>query len=61
MSIDDVISVYVGKVVSDRVHLERHAGIKDWLVRDYEKQLIQDELVLAALKCAKVNGFTGEV
>lgn len=61
MSIDDVISVYVGKVVSDRVHLERHAGIKDWLVRDYEKQLIQDELVLAALKCAKANGFTGEV
>lgn len=60
MSIDDVISVYVGKVVNDKVHLERHAGIKDWLVRDYEKQLVQDELVLRALKCAKANGLTGE-
>lgn len=60
MNIDDVISVYVGKVVSDKVHLERHGGIKDWLVRDYEKQLVQDELVLRALKCAKANGFTGE-
>lgn len=61
MSIDDVISVYVGRVVSDKVHLERHSGIRDWLVRGYEKQLVQDELVLRALKCAKANGFTGEV
>lgn len=60
MSIDDVISVYVGKVVSDRVHLERHAGIKDWLVKGYEKQLAMDKMILGALKCAKVNGYTGE-
>ena len=39
MSIDDVISVYVGKVVSDRVHLERHVGIKDRLAKDYENSL----------------------
>lgn len=60
MNIDDVISMYVGKVVSDRVHIERRTGIKDWLVEEYRKQLAQDELVLRALKCAKANGFTGE-
>lgn len=60
MNIDDVISHYVGKVVSDRVHIERHAGIKDWLVDDYKKELRRDEIVLAALKCAKAVGFTGE-
>lgn len=60
MNVDDVISHYVGKVVADKVHIQRHAGIKDWLVEGYKKELERDELVLAALKCAKAIGFTGE-
>ena len=55
MNVDDVISYYVGKVVADKVHIQRHLGIKDGL-----KGLERDELVLAALKCAKAIGFTGE-
>lgn len=60
MNVDDVISHYVGKIVSDKVHIERHAGIKDWMTEKYKKELERDELVLAALRCAKSVGFTGE-
>ena len=60
MNIDDLISYYIDKVVSDKVHIDRHAGIKDWLVDGYKKELQRDELTLAALKCAKAIGFTGE-
>lgn len=34
--------------------------VSDWLVEGYKKELERDELVLAALKCAKAIGFTGE-
>lgn len=60
MNVDDVISHYVGKVVMDKLHIERHAGIKDWLVEGYKKELARDKIVLAALKCAKSVGFSGE-
>jgi hypothetical protein len=60
MSIDDVISYYVGKVVTDRLHIERNAGIKDWLADENRKELRRDEITLAALKCAKAFGYTGE-
>lgn len=60
MNIDNVISYYVGKVVTDRVHIERHTGVKDWLVEENKKELRRDEITLAALRCAKMVGFTGE-
>lgn len=62
MNIDDVISLYVGKVTSDK---KRIAVAPEYTVgvprSTYQKELERDSIVLSALKCAKANGFTGEV
>ncbi len=52
MKIDDVISHYIGRVVRDRKSVERSPG------EGHEREL--DRTVLAALRCAKANGFSGE-
>ena len=61
VNIDDVISVYIGKVVSGKKKVEItpecSAGIPR---RVYQKELQRDQIILGALKCAKANGFTGE-
>ena len=54
MKIDDVISHYIGRVVRDRKAVERSPG------EGHERELDRDQTVLAALRCAKANGFSGE-
>lgn len=62
MNIDDVISEYVGKVVRNKKRVLEapicSAGIPRHV---YEKELQRDTLILGALKCAKANGYSGEV
>ena len=54
MKNDDVISHYIGRVVRDRKAVERSPG------EGHERELDRDQIVLAALRCAKANGFSGE-
>lgn len=54
MNVDDVISHYVGVVVRDKQAVERSPG------KGHERELERDRIVLAALRCAKANGFCGE-
>lgn len=54
MNVDDVISYYVGMVVRDKKAIERSPG------EGHERELERDRIVLAALRCAKANGFCGE-
>lgn len=54
MNVDDVISYYVGMVVRDKKAVERSPG------EGHERELERDQIVLAGLRCAKANGFSGE-
>lgn len=54
MNVDDVISYYVGRVVRDKQAIERSPG------EGHERELERDRIVLAGLRCAKANGFSGE-
>lgn len=58
MSIDDVISYYVGRVVRDKKAILEEPVSSDTSRR--ERELRRDQIVLGALKCAKANGFIGE-
>ena len=58
MSIDDVISYYVGRVVRDKKALLEEPVPNDTSRR--ERELQRDQMVLGALRCAKANGFIGE-
>ena len=56
LTMDRLINLYEGKVVHDRVNIQRHFDAP----ADYERELVQDKMILGALKCAKANGYTGE-
>jgi len=58
VSIDDVISYYIGRVVRDKKALLEEPVSSDTSRR--EKELRRDQIVLGALRCAKDNGFVGE-
>ena len=46
--------------IEDRVNIERYRDSKVISVRHFERVLVQDEMILGALKCAKLHGYTGE-
>jgi len=48
------------KIVQDRVNIERHRDSEVLPARVYERALAQDKMILGALKCAKLHGYTGE-
>ena len=56
LTMDKLINLYEGKIVQDRVNIERHRDSE----ADYERELAQDKMILGALKCAKLHGYTGE-
>lgn len=58
MSIDDVISYYIGRVVRDKKAILEEP-VSGGISR-HEKELQRDQMVLGALRCAKANGFVGE-
>lgn len=61
MNVDDVISYYVGRVVRDKKYVQNTSVCSEGVTRSvYERELERDQIVLAALRCAKANGFCGE-
>lgn len=61
MNVDDVISHYIGRVVRDRKNIQNASVCSEGVTRSvYERELERDQIVLAGLRCAKANGFSGE-
>ena len=56
LTLDRLINLYEGKIVHDKVNIQRHADSASV----YERELAQDKMILGALKCAKFHGYTGE-
>lgn len=62
VTLDKLINLYEGLVVHDRKQLiewKDHCGIPLYEMK--QRTLAQDKMILGALKCAKVNGYSGEV
>ena len=62
VTLDKLINLYEGIVVHDRKHLiewKDHCGIPLYEMK--QRTLAQDKMILGALKCAKANGYSGEV
>lgn len=61
LTLDKLINLYEGVVVHDRkqiVEWDGHCGTPIYEIK--QRTLVQDKMILGALKCAKANGFTGE-
>ena len=59
---DKLINLYEGLVVHDRKQLiewKDHCGIPLYEMK--QRTLAQDKMILGALKCAKANGYSGDV
>lgn len=62
VTLDKLINLYEGLVVHDRKQLiewKDHCGIPLYEMK--QRALAQDKMILGALKCAKANGYSGEV
>ena len=62
VTLDKLINPYEGLVVHDRKQLiewKDHCGIPLYEMK--QRTLAQDKMILGALKCAKANGYSGEV
>ena len=62
VTLDKPINLYEGIVVHDRKQLiewKDHCGIPLYEMK--QRTLAQDKMILGALKCAKANGYSGEV
>lgn len=62
VTLDKLINLYEGLVVHDRKQLiewKDHYGIPLYEMK--QRTLAQDKMILGALKCAKANGYSGEV
>ena len=62
VTLDKLINLYEGLVVHDRKKLiewKDHCGIPLYEMK--QRTLAQDKMILGALKCAKANGYSGEV
>lgn len=62
VTLDNLINLYEGLVVHDRKQLiewKDHCGIPLYEMK--QRTLAQDKMILGALKCAKANGYSGEV
>ena len=61
VTLDKLINLYEGIVVHDRKQLiewKDHCGIPLYEMK--QRTLAQDKMILGALKCAKLHGYTGE-
>lgn len=61
VTLDKLINLYEGIVVQDRKQLiewKDHCGIPLYEMK--QRTLVQDKMILGALKCAKANGYSGE-
>ena len=62
VTLDKLINLDEGLVVHDRKQLiewKDHCGIPLYEMK--QRTLAQDKMILGALKCAKANGYSGEV
>ena len=62
VTLDKLINLHEGIVVHDRKQLiewKDHCGIPLYEMK--QRTLAQDKMILGALKCAKANGYSGEV
>ena len=61
VTLDKLINLYEGQVVLDRKQVMLYGEFKDDEMSELKKRCLkQDKMILSALKCAKVNGYTGE-
>lgn len=61
LTLDKLINLYEGVVVHDRKQIEEWDGHRGTPIYEIKQRtLVQDKMILGALKCAKANGFTGE-
>lgn len=61
VTLDKLINLYEGIVVQDHKQLiewKDHCGIPLYEMK--QRTLVQDKMILGALKCAKANGYSGE-
>ena len=62
ITLDKVINLYEGQVVHDKKQLiewDDHRRIPLYELK--ERSLAQDKMILGALKCARANGYSGEI
>ena len=62
VTLDKLINLYEGLVVHDRKQLiewKDHCGIPLYEMK--QRTLAQDKMILDVLKCARANGYSGEV
>ena len=62
VTLDKLINLYEGLVVHDRKQLiewKDHCAIPLYEMK--QRTLAQAKMILGALKCAKANGYSGEV
>lgn len=61
ITLDKIINLYEGLVVHDRKQLIEWDAHRNTPLFELKKRtLAQDRMILGALKCAKVNGYSGE-
>lgn len=61
ITLDNLINRYEGIVETDRRQLMVFEGCKDPQMGELKRCCLkQDQMILGALKCAKLHGFSGE-
>ena len=61
ITLDKVINLYEGVVVHDKQQLIEWDAHRRTPIYDLKKRtLVQDKMILGALKCARANGYSGE-
>ncbi len=61
LTLDRLINLYEGIVVSDRRQVAMFESSKDPQMGELKRRCLkQDKMILGALKCAKINGYSGE-
>ena len=61
ITMDKLISRYIGRVVHGRQQMEIAAAQNPETYKRKRLALAQDQMILGALKCARANGFSGEL
>lgn len=61
LTLDKLINLYEGIVVTDRRQVAMFEGCKDPQMGELKRRCLrQDQMILGALKCAKLHGYSGE-
>lgn len=62
VTLDKLINLYEGILVQDKKMIELFEPVSDSGIYGMKLRVLdQDRMILGALKCAKANGYSGEV